>query len=496
MIHIEKIDRLAVSVILFLSIIIAILIWGGNNCTGSLCIVSTKPEIKEFSWQDERVGVEDKAFILTFDRPMNHLSVEKNLVINPPLPGKTSWAGRRLAYTLTNPIPYGETYEVQLESAKEQFRGNKDKGEDIKPFVSQFKSRDRAFAYIGTEKGEEGQLIIYNLTRKQKSILTPPQLVVMEFEFYPHGDKILFSATEKSKGVDAIRELQLYEVATGLNDDTKGSVSPQIKLVLDNIDYQNNGFDLSGDGDSIVVQRINRKNPADFDLWLVKSGQPPEKLNTQGGEFKIAPDGKTLAVAQGEGISLLPLKKDAKPLDFLPKFGRVLSFSNDGSAAVMVNFNTDNAKLRYTRSLVYVNNRGLQKTLLNIQGSILDCHFSPNQTDLYCLLTQLIPGDQYVEKPYFAKIDINTSQVTPLLELPDYRDIKISLSPDGLAIIFDQVLTNPNGSPSDTLTTDSGETIASGRLWMLIPPLKGNSKVAKADLEELPLAGVRPQWSP
>ncbi len=49
--------------------------------------------------------------VLTFDRPMDHASVEKNLVIDPPLPGKLSWAGRRLAYTLTSPIPYGECAE-------------------------------------------------------------------------------------------------------------------------------------------------------------------------------------------------------------------------------------------------------------------------------------------------------------------------------------------------------------------------------------------------
>lgn len=492
----EKIDRLAISLILLLSIVIAALVWLGNNCTGNDCLISTKPEVKYFTWDGERVGIEDKAFILTFDRPMDHVSVEKNLVINPPLPGKTSWAGRRLAYTLTSPIPYGESYEIQLQGAREQFRGGMAKGEEMEPFIGQFKSRDRAFAYIGTEKGEEGQLILYNLTQKQKLILTPPNLVVMAFEFYPHGDRILFSAADKSQGADAIRELQLYEVTTGLNEDSRTPFQAEMKLVVDNVDYQNNQFDLSADGETIVVQRINRKNPADFDLWLVKPDKPPQKLNTQGGEFKIAPDGKTIAVAQGEGISLLPIEKDAKPLDFLPKFGRVLDFSADGSAAAMVNYNTDNPKLRYIRSLVYVNNQGLEKNLLNVEGAIVDCHFNPTQTDLYCLLTQLIPGEQYIEKPYFAKINIQTGKLTPLLELPDYRDIKISLSPDGLAILFDQVLTKPEGSPDDTLTTNSGETIAGGRLWMLIPPVGSSNKVVKADLEELPLAGVRPQWSP
>jgi hypothetical protein len=267
--------------------------------------------------------------------------------------------------------------------------------------------------------------------------------------------------------------------------------------VIDNKDYQNNHFDLAKDGETIVVQRIERRNPINFDLWTVKSGEKPQQLNIQGGEFLIAPDSKTLAVTQGEGIALLPLKSETKPLDFLPKFGRILNFSADGTAAAMVNFNTDNAKMRYIRSLFYVNNQGLQKRLLNLQGSIIDCQFNATGSDLYCLLTELVTNSQeYKEKPYFAKIDVKTGQVTPLLELADYRDIHISLSPDGLAIIFDQLRTSYDTNLTNPLTTDSGETIIGGRLWMLIPPLQDGVKASKSDLIELPLAGIRPQWMP
>jgi len=363
-------------------------------------------------------------------------------------------------------------------------------GQTLAIFEREFKSRDRAFAYIGTNGEEQGRLIFYNLTEEKKTLLTPANLTVMAFEFYPDGKKILFSAVAKNRGIEGIRELQLYQVDS--------SQSPaKIELVLDNKDYQNNHFDLAKDGETIVVQRIERRNPINFDLWAVKSGEKPQQLNIQGGEFLIAPDSKTLAVTQGEGIALLPLKFETKPLDFLPKFGRILNFSADGTAAAMVNFNTDNAKMRYIRSLFYVNNQGLQKRLLNLQGSIIDCQFNATGSDLYCLLTELVTNSQeYKEKPYFAKIDVKTGQVTPLLELADYRDIHISLSPDGLAIIFDQLRTSYDTNPTNPLTTDSGETIIGGRLWMLIPPLQDGVKASKSDLIELPLAGIRPQWMP
>ena len=487
--QLQPIDKLAITLIVSLTLVIGGLIWLGNSC-GNQCLLQTGPRVKEFSWENREIGAEDQAFIITFDRPMDHASVEKNLVIDPPLPGKFSWAGRRLAYTLTSPIPYGEKYHLQIEGAREQFRSGNRLGQTLAIFEREFKSRDRAFAYIGTNGEEQGRLIFYNLTEEKKTLLTPANLTVMAFEFYPDGKKILFSAVAKNRGIEGIRELQLYQVDS--------SQSPaKIELVLDNKDYQNNHFDLAKDGETIVVQRIERRNPINFDLWAVKSGEKPQQLNIQGGEFLIAPDSKTLAVTQGEGIALLPLKTETKPLDFLPKFGRILNFSADGTAAAMVNFNTDNAKMRYIRSLFYVNNQGLQKRLLNLQGSIIDCQFNATGSDLYCLLTELVTNSQeYKEKPYFAKIDVKTGQVTPLLELADYRDIHISLSPDSLAIIFDQLRTSYDTNPTNPLTTDSGETIIGGRLWMLIPPLQDGVKASKSDLIELPLAGIRPQWMP
>ncbi|KAB0239931.1 hypothetical protein EZJ55_04260 [Microcystis aeruginosa EAWAG127a] len=487
--QLQPIDKLAITLIVSLTLVIGGLIWLGNSC-GNQCLLQTGPRVKEFSWENREIGAEDQAFIITFDRPMDHASVEKNLVIDPPLPGKFSWAGRRLAYTLTSPIPYGEKYHLQIEGAREQFPSGNRLGQTLGIFEREFKSRDRAFAYIGTNGEEQGRLIFYNLTEEKKTLLTPADLTVMAFEFYPDGKKILFSAVAKNQGVQGIRELQLYQVDS--------SQSPaKIELVLDNKDYQNNHFDLAKDGETIVVQRIERRNPINFDLWAVKSGEKPRQLNIQGGEFLIAPDSKTLAVTQGEGIALLPLKTETKPLDFLPKFGRILNFSADGTAAAMVNFNTDNAKMRYIRSLFYVNNQGLQKRLLNLQGSIIDCQFNATGSDLYCLLTELVTNSQeYKEKPYFAKIDVKTGQVTPLLELADYRDIHINLSPDSLAIIFDQLRTSYDTNPTNPLTTDSGETIIGGRLWMLIPPLQDGVKASKSDLIELPLAGIRPQWMP
>ena len=491
-----KIDKISLALIFALSLVIGGLVWGGKAC-GTDCFMRTSPRVRDFSWQDKQIGAEDTAFILTFDRPVDRASVEENLVIEPPLKGKISWAGRRLAYTLEAPAPYGETYQLQLRGARERFTAEEEAGQFIEPFVGQFSTRDRAFAYIGIQGEEKGRLILYNWIEGTIAMLTPPDLVVVNFEFYPKGDRILFSAAERGSGIDGMRALKLYRVTTGLNSgEKKPSDRPKVELILDNQDYQNNKFDLSPDGRTIVVQRINRKNPTDFDLWKIEPGAKPKRLNVRGGDFLIAPDGQALAIAQGEGIGILPLEPGAEPLDFLPKFGKILSFSPDGSAAAMVNFNTDNAQLRYTRSLFYVNNQGIEKELLNIKGSIIDCQFNPAVTHLYCLLTQLLEGEQFREQAYFAQIDLKASKVMPIMALPDYRDMHISMAPDGVGILFDQAIAADTPEITDPLTTNAGEAIVGGRLWLLIPGSANSPHSSQPHLEELPLAGFRPQWLP
>ncbi|MDP8965488.1 MAG: Ig-like domain-containing protein [Cyanobacteriota bacterium] len=492
----QPIDRMALGVMLVLSLLIAILLLSGDR---------TAPRVRDFSWQDKYIGAEDTAFTLTFSRPMNHASVEANLQIAPPLPGKFSWAGRRMAFTPLSPVPYGTKYQVQLKGAKDQFSQNESKGTSIQPFTGSFSTRDRVFAYVGVEKEEQGRLMLYNLTTHKKTILTPPDLVVMDFKPYPDSDRILFSASDRKSQEQGLLTQQLYSVTTGLSfpspNKPKPSSSPspgRIDPILDSKDYQNLKFDLSADGKTIVVQRINRRNPAEFGLWIVQPNAKPRPLKNQpGGNFVIAPDSASVAVAQGQGVAIIPLTPAVKPLDFLPKFGVVLSFAGDGSAAAMVKFNTD-----YTRSLFLVTNQGIQKELLRTTGSVLSCEFTAQKDTLYCLLTQLIKGQEYQEEPFFAAIDLKAandstkqSVVKPLVVLPNQRDIEMSLSPDNLALLFDQLITRPPAA-TDSLRTNEGQAIATGLLWLLPLVEAAPTDTATQVQPEQLLPGFQPHWLP
>lgn len=488
----QALDKLAILAMVVIALIIAGVLIRGDRIA---------PRVRDFNWDNKQIGVDDTAFVLTFSRPMDHESVEKNLKIEPLLSGRTSWAGRRMAYTLNAPAPYGTEYKVTLQDAVDYFHGEGLHTIPLQAFESSFRSRDRAFVYIGVQGEEAGRLVMVNVTQQEKKILTPPDLVVNEFKPYPLGDRILFGATRQSKQTQGLLEQKLYRVSTGLQINPPSPLDPQeqapepvaqeagkLEQLLDSNTYQNLKFDLSADGKIIVIQRVNRNDPADFGPWILREGSAPEPLKGQpGGDFLLTPDSQSLAIAQGQGLAILPLEPDAEPLDFLPKFGIVLGFSRDGSLAAMVKFNSDR-----TRSLFLVTNQGTQRELLTTPGSIFSAQFDPTKQILYCLLSELIPGETYQEKPFLAAINLQTNELTPLVPLPNQRDVQVSLAPDGLAVLYDQTLEVENPEAA-SLRSRAGKAIADSRLWIL--PLDPEN-LSNVQPEPLPISGLRPRWLP
>lgn len=492
---IQPLDRVGLVLILVLTVMIGLIILQGD---------AVRPSVRNFSWEDAKIGADDISFSLNFSRPMDIKSVEKNLKIEPPLAGKISWSGRRMVYTLLTPAPYGEKYTVELQGAKDKFSAARGTNKVIQPFTGTFGSRDRVILYLGAEKQERGRLVLYNLTQQKKTLLTPKDLVVLDFESFPQGDKILFSA-HTANSQDSL-SAQLYTVTTGISGETgeKAKAANKIDLVLNSKEYQILKFDLSADGKTIVLQRAHKNNPSDFGLWFLSTGDngkesEPKRIENEkpAGDFLITPDSKAVAVAQGEGTAILPIQTDAsKPLDFLPQFGVLQAFSKDGSQAVLVKFNTD-----YTKDLFLVTNQGTQKQLVKTTGSILKCEFDPASPTLYCLLTQLLPGENYQEQPYLVAINLKTGQQKPILVLPpDKRDLHMSLSPDGLGLLFDQVVSatdTPTSVQGNPLKTDDGQEISTSSLWLMpLLPVGDNGVNAELKPEQLPLVGFYPQWLP
>ncbi|MFM7883759.1 MAG: Ig-like domain-containing protein [Microcystis panniformis] len=474
-------DRLVLASILALIAAISSILIQGNQ-------VPTRGE--NFSWQGRKIGVRDNYFTLSFNRPIDRSDIETSLVINPPLPGKISWAGDRLTYTLTELPIYGKKYQVKLPIAQ---------GED---FIGEFYSHDRAFAYIGVNQEERGRLIVCNIiqgpnnvTELKKTILTPGDLVVTDFQIYPRGDRILFSAFDRSDlGRDTPKQ-QLYTITTGLNHDENSQNLPsgRIERFLDAKTYQNLRFNLSDNGKTLIVQRINHGNPGDASLWVIRDDGQSRPLGIQGDIFLLSPDGKKAVVSQTGGVAVIPLDVQGGKPQFLPTYEKILAFSRDGRQKLMVKSEPDNQ-----RSLFLLNDQGESRLLLRTANPIISCEFEPRQEKtLYCLKSDLVMGSdgKVKEEPFLAIIELKTGKMIPLLALPNYRDVQMSMSPDGVALLFDQLATIPFGVGND-LVTGEGSSIADGRLWLLpLPDQFSPNSIPKILPQELN-AGFKPRWLP
>lgn len=487
----QPLDRYALSLVVLLSMVIIALLWVGDR---------TAPQVRDFSWQGQRIDATNTSFVLTFNRPMNRETVEQNLKFEPPLAGKISWSSRRMSYTPLAPASYGKSYKVTLENAYDRFGSESGKKIAIEPFIGTFTTPSPRFTYIGLQGEEKGRIVLYDDLLKEKRILTPSSLTVTDFRIYPDRKKILFGAiTSVGQG---LLDQQLYVVSTGIDrDDRLTSNAPEIKPILGSDEYQNFKFDLSPDGKNILVQRLSRQQVGRYGLWLIKEDQPPRSLDNQpGGDFMFTPDSASVAISQGEGVAILPFEPQAPPLDFLPRFGTVLDFGRSGTKAATVKFNKD-----YTRSLYLVNNQGLQKELAKVSGSIISARFDPQEKTLYCLLTDVeqdTAKNIYREKPYLAAIDIESVQLRRLLELPSQREIQFNISPDGQSILLNSAIpSNNDAAKSQAVPEDSASASRSPRTpqaptQLIVLSINETQSNSLPQPLVLPMFGIFPRWLP
>lgn len=477
----RRFDQVALSVMLLLGIILGIIIWRGDQ---------SSLRVTRFSWEGEKVGVRDKVFTLHFNQPVDQDSVETNLSITPPLLGRKSWQGNTFVFTVSEKPIYGTNYQIKLDKALRA-----DKQGEMEPYVNLFSTRDRMLAYVGVSEEERGRLILYDITdpkKPKKTILTPKDLLVTQFRVTPSGDKLFFLAFDPRIGISS---QQLFTVTTGIKNSRSAlDVTPgRLERVIDNQNYDNLSFDLSKDGKTLVIIRENRQNKADSGIWVVQEGEDPRPLGVPAKDFIIAPNGTKLAVSQQAGVSIIPLTVDAGASQLLEGYGKAVAFSADSKKLLLTKDNAD-----YTRSLILREADGRTQEVLRNMYPILDCQFEPRlEKVLYCLRTDLVrrADGNYHEEPFLSAVQLDTWQDQPLLALPNYRDVKMNIAPDGTSLVFDQVATTVPLSSNDLLTP-SKQAIADARVWLLMLPDSKSPNLAVGSPPQEVAAGFYPQWMP
>ena len=81
----------------------------------------------------------------------------------------------------------------------------------------------------------------------------------------------------------------------------------------------------------------------------------------------------------------------------------------------------------YTRSLVVIQN-GTAKALSRTISPAIGCRFKARSPELYCLKTDVIEQNgQYQEELFLSVINLETTKEIPLLALPNYSDVQMSV---------------------------------------------------------------------
>ncbi len=474
-------DRTILAIAAILLILIAVVFGRGNQ---------TPLRVSYYSWQNSNIGAQTQRLMMRFNHPVSPADIETQLTLDPPLPGTSSWRSREWFYTLTETPHYGKNYQLNLTLPTMTPQG----GETT--FTSLITSRTRSFIYIGVNEEERGRLILFDITNSQdpkKIILTPTDLSVRQFQIYPLGDRLIFLASDATRRSG---QQHLFTVITGVNNaDTQASPSPgRLERLFDNQPYNNLSLALSKNGAMLVLDRQNRDNPADSGLWAVPQNGSPRPLGIQGEAFIVSPRGDRLAVTQNNGVSIIPLTADGGTSKFLAGYQQAFAFSEDGEQLLLGKQNVD-----FTFSAIVANlSTNEEREILRDLYPIQTCHYDPAApTIAFCLRTDYVPQPEgsVQEEPYLAVVNLATRQSQPLLALPNYPDVDLSIAPDGLALIFDQVVTRDSADPTDPLT-ESQKAIVDGRVWFLQIPEDIETQTDSTLLPQELTPGFAPKWMP
>lgn len=427
----QPIDRWVVLISLLCTLILGILL---------IARYVTPPQVREFNWQQQRVAAQDRRLVLRFNRLMDADSIAQHLRIDPPLTGIGRTIGQRWIFSLSQPAQYGQAYRLFLDQAEDA------QGDPMTtPFVGEFRTPDRQILTVGLEGEERGRLVLVNLEIGSRTPLTPAGLRVTQFE--PQGSQVYLFATDSTPQAQDLYRLDL-------NNQT-------FERLLEHEGYQNLRLHVVPTGSLAVVERF--RVGGGVEIWVSRNRrfQPLALDNLFAGDFIITPDETSLLMAQGQGISVVPLAPNVPTETFLAQYGQALSIRSDGTQAAMVQFNPD-----FSRSIWVVSHLGNEVEVISVEGSVLSGAFSTADTVLYLLATDLDP-DTLNESPVLLALNWRTGQQIPLVEVPFPAELDFAISPDGRTLVY-SIMQPSTGIPqANSPISITGQSIAAAQLWAL-----------------------------
>lgn len=423
----------------------------------------TIPQVRGWNWDPRWVTVWDRVLFVRFNRVMDLESVVAGWQTDPPLPGRWQTQGQTLAYTLTAPVQYAQVYTVTLETAQDQ------EGYPLgQPWQQTFRTPPRHWVTVGTGDPYPGRILLVTGQGEEITPLTPASWQVQEMS--AGGDTVAFIANQ-----------HLYTWRSGRFRGMHSRLHKRLDSTQSLLQFR-----LAEDGTLLLADRLDPHTPGISHLWRLdlQSWFPRWQIlpSLAGADFLITPDNTSVLISQGQGLGLVPLQGSPTDIAFLARYGQALAIKRDGTAAAMVEFQTD-----YQRTLWIVTNTGTHFPVFAADGSILQAQFHPTHPVIYSLVTLRDP-ETLAESPVLLAMNWETGEITTIAEGNLDQEIRFDVAPDGAVLLYS--LMTHGGIPSGAPLSPSGQPVASAQTFW-VPLLDSSAPTLPPQNLGIPGTGVK-----
>lgn len=390
------------------------------------------PRVMETNLKDEILPLTTNQLVLTFNRNMDHASVEKHFTITPKIEGKFSWIGKKMAFSFNESLRSNEKIKVELKGALDE------SGVLMENYERNYATQNQALYFIGTDEGQKDRVVGFDLDQKKSSVLSPENLIVKDFRVHP--DQKLIYLLGYKKGDDDKRS-NLYEF------DVENQI---LKVLVDGEKEYVFAFELSPNGKILLVRKGNI-NPYDQSSLIDAGSLWTYEINTQkwkifwnkdlyGSEFYFSPDSNYLVGRMITGdITILPVSKNPDKVVYLENYAGNYNLSPDGHQLVFVDFPDPFSP----NNLLLRDDDGTTQTLIEKGGQIQFPIFNKNGDRIYFLMSKVTDdfeetGLLSISPFHLYAYDLKQQKLIQLSNDEKYFEGFFHLSTDGRWIGFER----------------------------------------------------------
>lgn len=390
---------------------------------------------------------------IAFDRPMDRISVEARLSVEPAISGVVTWEGNTLLYRPAQSWPTGQDILVGLEAGARSTRFLP----VLRSLSWSFRVGDPRLAYLWPSEGAS-DLYLLDLTDRKRSRLTKTEAGVMDYSLGPDGASIVYTALNEGGS----SEIRFMDLATGSDEllhacDAASRCQAPV---------------LSPDGNLLAFEQFDWETsaagiriPGTRQVWLMSldpAGQPtrvqPEEQATNSPDW--SPDGILTYYNHSLGVVTLLEPASFEAPNTVPNgLGLLGSWSPDGKYLILPEIVFPNVtELKGGGAAdFYSHLYRVEAATLIIRdlslGSVEDASpvYSPDGE--WIAFGRKFLDDRWTPGRQVWVMRADGSQPRPITDDPDFSHASLTWNPDSTRIAYMRLnLADPNEMPEIWMT--------------------------------------------